>query len=186
MEFFWKKQIWRLFCHHIRLKNNFIHDCPGTAIDVNSADYLIFVFSTIQANGNLSSNNNWYQGCSFVCLWIEARDHIQIMYNSISDHRQGPLATHQQHLWRKSWRWLVSLCITTGLTSYQGQPPCISAWHSDFPTIITSATADGHRYLETNNLSPLIQPAPPPRITRTMNLGVAKRDWSKQKCPRLQ
>ncbi len=80
--------------HHIRIKNNYIHDCPGMGIDVFSADYIEILFNTIQANGNLSMISNCGIRMQFLNAFDQIDcDHILIQYNTISDHRQqGPLA----------------------------------------------------------------------------------------------
>ena len=80
--------------HHIRIKNNYIHDCQGNGIDIFSSDYVDILYNTIQANGNFSMSSNCGIRVQFLSAFDQlAGDHIQIMYNIISEHRQqGSLA----------------------------------------------------------------------------------------------
>ncbi|MCC6814880.1 MAG: T9SS type A sorting domain-containing protein [Saprospiraceae bacterium] len=82
------------FSHHIRIKDNYIHDCPGSAIDVFSADYLEILFNTLESNGRFSSVSNCGIRIQFLQELDQANtDHIKIMYNQISNQRiQGTLS----------------------------------------------------------------------------------------------
>ncbi len=80
--------------HHIRIKDNYIHDCPGNGIDIASADYLEILFNRIEANGKFSSISNCGIRIQFLTELDKTEvDHVQILYNQITNHRlQGALS----------------------------------------------------------------------------------------------
>ena len=45
-------------CHHINIKNNVIHHCPGSGILINHSDYLNISYNQINHNGEFSQFNN--------------------------------------------------------------------------------------------------------------------------------
>ncbi|MFN8280229.1 MAG: right-handed parallel beta-helix repeat-containing protein [Saprospiraceae bacterium] len=140
--------------HHIRLKNNFIHDCPGTAIDVNSADYLDFVFNTIQANGNLSSNNNCGIRMQFLSAFDQKPgDHIQIMYNSISDHRQQGALARINNTCEESYGGAGIAMRNNRFDPYQANRPAYQHGILISNNIIYLNGGPGIDIFETNNLS---------------------------------
>ncbi|MEP7195185.1 MAG: choice-of-anchor Q domain-containing protein [Saprospiraceae bacterium] len=80
--------------HHIKIKSNYIHDCPGNGIDIFSADYIEISYNQIQANGNFSISSNCGIRMQFLTAFdYEVKDHISIISNLISNHRpSGTLA----------------------------------------------------------------------------------------------
>lgn len=84
----------KVFCHHIKIKDNYIHHCPGSAIDIYSADYIEIVFNKLIANGMFSTVNNCGIRLQFLTEYDQSKsDHILILYNEISNHRTvGSLA----------------------------------------------------------------------------------------------
>ncbi|NOT36456.1 MAG: hypothetical protein HOP11_03670 [Saprospiraceae bacterium] len=78
----------QLFSHHVKLKDNYIHDCPGNGIDIFSADYIEIVYNNLHANGKYSMVSNCGIRIQFLNTFDELPgDHIIMQYNEISNQR---------------------------------------------------------------------------------------------------
>ncbi|MBK9641581.1 MAG: right-handed parallel beta-helix repeat-containing protein [Saprospiraceae bacterium] len=75
--------------HHLKIYNNFIHNCPGTGIVVNHSDYLTISYNQIHDNGELSLTNNAGIRIQFLVEFDNQEGyHNFINANTIYNHRR--------------------------------------------------------------------------------------------------